>query len=302
MARLQLQPLVGNTYYIPAPTNIGVYVHEQQAILIDSGNDAEAGRQILKLLTERGWTLRLIINTHSNADHIGGNAFLQAKTQCRIAATRGEAPFINAPLMEPAFLYGGFPLRDLRNKFILAEPSRVTDLIPSTGPILDTVLEAIPLPGHFVEMIGIRTPDDVVFLADSLFPETILHKYHVVFWYDLHAQFQTLERLATLAATQFIPSHGQPTTDLRAAIAANRQNIEELVALVLTACQSPASCEDVLAHVCRTYGIALNANQYVLVGSTLKSCLAYLEANGRLQINFAEGRMTWQARTGSIKP
>ena len=50
---LNLQKIASNTYLIPAPANIGVYVQDEQAILIDSGNDKEAGRQILKLLNEK---------------------------------------------------------------------------------------------------------------------------------------------------------------------------------------------------------------------------------------------------------
>ena len=162
MANLTLEHIANNTYFIPAPTNIGVYIKDNRAILIDSGNDHEAGRQILKILKEHNWTLDLVINTHSNADHIGGNAFLQQKTQCRIATTPLEAAFIQHPLLEPAFLFGGFPTNTMCNKFLVAKPSIVTDLIPAAGPILETGLEAIPLPGHYFEMIGVKTPDDPI--------------------------------------------------------------------------------------------------------------------------------------------
>jgi len=184
---LNLQRIAANTYLIPSPTNIGVYIQDEQAILIDSGNDKEAGRQILKLLKEKNWKVKLIINTHSNADHIGGNAFIQNKTDCRIAATRIEAAFIQDPILEPSFLYGGFPNTRLANKFLMAQASRVTDIISSSGKILDTNLEAISLPGHFFDMIGLKTPDNIIFIADSLFSEEIINKYHLFFLYDVKA-------------------------------------------------------------------------------------------------------------------
>lgn len=141
---LSIVHLKGNTYYIPSPTNIGVFVENGNAILIDSGNDKEAGRQILKILKDKGWNLKMIINTHSNADHIGGNQFLQDKTNCDILATRIESAFINDPILETSLLYGGFPFKDLKNKFLMAKPSSVTNIIPSEDEIFNTGLKSIP--------------------------------------------------------------------------------------------------------------------------------------------------------------
>ena len=39
------------TYYIKNPTNIGIYkVDDENVYLIDSGNDKEAGKKILKII------------------------------------------------------------------------------------------------------------------------------------------------------------------------------------------------------------------------------------------------------------
>lgn len=296
MASLTLQQIAEHTYLIPAPANIGVYVTDNQAILIDSGNDKDAGRQILKLLTAQGWQLTLIINTHSNADHIGGNAFLQQKTDCRIAATPLEAAFIQHPILEPAFLFGGFPIKEMLNKFLLAQASCVTNLLPAAGPIFETGLEAIPLPGHYFQMIGVKTPDDVVFLADSIFAEAILRKYHLVYLYDLEAQFETLASLRTLPATYYVPSHGDLCQDIQALVEANFKKTQEILAFIAACCQAPQTIEEILAQVCAHYQITLNPNQYVLVGSTVKSYLAYLLAQGTLGTRFADGKLFWQRR------
>lgn len=294
MARLTIRQLAGNTWLIPAPANIGVYVNDNRVTLIDSGNDEEAGRQILKLLDEKGWSLELIVNTHSNADHIGGNAFLQKRTGCRIAATPLEAAFIAQPLLEPTVLYGGFPLPALRNKFLLAKPSTVTDLLAASGPILASGLEALPLPGHYLEMIGVRTPDGVLFLADSLFAEAILAKYPLFFLYDVQGHLETLDRLDSVAAGCYVPSHGEPTTDLAPLVAANRHRLATTLEFVRACCNTPVSWEEVLARVCTEYGIELNANQYVLVGSTIRSILAYLVTTGEVTTVFAAGTLQWQ--------
>ena len=67
-----------NDYYVKSPTNIGlVKLNDMDVCIIDSGNDKEAGRKIRQILDANGWNLVAIYSTHSHADHIGGNKYLQ---------------------------------------------------------------------------------------------------------------------------------------------------------------------------------------------------------------------------------
>ena len=145
------------TYYIKNPTNIGIYkIDEENVYLIDSGNDKDAGKKIIKIVEEQGWKIKGIINTHSNADHIGGNKVIQDRTGSAIYAYNIEKSFTENPILEPSFLYGGYPFKDLRNKFLLAKESTVTNIENN----LPEGLEYISLKGHFFDMIGIKTSDD----------------------------------------------------------------------------------------------------------------------------------------------
>lgn len=294
MAALTLHQLAESTYIIPSPATMGVWVSGNKATLIDSGNDEEAGRQILRLLTERGWDLELIVCTHSNADHIGGNAFLQKRTGCRIAATPVEAAFIEQPLLEPTLLYGGFPSKALRNKFLMAKPSRVTDHIAADGVITGSQLRAMPLPGHFVGMVGVVTPDDVWFLADSLFSEHIIGKYPIFFLYDVAAHLQTLKSLRALEGRWFVPSHAAHTQNITALIDANELRIASTLDVIQAACgESGASFDGILQRVCSELGITLDINQYVLVGSAIRSMLACLADRGAIEPHVADGTLRW---------
>lgn len=50
----------------------------------------DAGRKVQKILEAQGWKLTAIINTHSNADHIGGNTLLQNRLNCAVYSTPME--------------------------------------------------------------------------------------------------------------------------------------------------------------------------------------------------------------------
>ena len=107
------------TFYIDCPAKIGVYqAGENEVYLIDAGSDKDAGRKVRQILEKNEWTLKGILNTHSNADHIGGNAYLSRNTGCPVFTDGIEAAFTEHPILEPSFLYGGYPFKDLRHKFL----------------------------------------------------------------------------------------------------------------------------------------------------------------------------------------
>ncbi|MCQ4765053.1 MBL fold metallo-hydrolase [Cloacibacillus evryensis] len=284
------------SWYIKNPANVGVYsLGGGDICLIDSGNDKEAGRKILKKVTEEGWRVSCIINTHSNADHTGGNQFIQSRTGCRVLSTDIENTFARHPEQESSFLYGGYPYAELRNKFLLAKPTESTVNIEDALP---GGLEIIKLPGHYFDMIGIKTDDGACFLADSLFSAEIIEKYHIVFIYDVAKFLETLDMLEGLEAKIFIPAHNEPLTDIRELIEVNRAKVHEIAALLCEICAAPKTFERILKEVFARYGLTMDHNQYVLVGSTIRSYLSWLHDGGRLNIEFIDNEMLWSRTDG----
>ena len=290
----ELIQVAPRTYYIDCPAKIGVVkLDEQRVCLIDSGNDKDAGKKVLKVLAQNGWTLDCVINTHSHADHVGGNHYLQAQTGCRIYAGGIEAAFTRAPVLEPVTLYGGFPPQSLRHKFLMAQESDVLEL---NGEGFPKELEIIPLPGHSFDMIGIRTPDDVVFLADCLSSAQTLEKYAVTYLYDVDAYLKTLDAVKNMHAACFVPSHAEPAADMAALAQLNQEKVQEILALILEMVQAPATFETILARIFTHYALTMTAQQHALVGSTIRSYLSYLKDQGKIDVQFVENRMEFFAK------
>ncbi|MEN6347772.1 MAG: MBL fold metallo-hydrolase [Syntrophomonas sp.] len=281
-----------HTYYINSPAKVGIYVVEQDVYLIDSGNDKDAGRKILKILNSNNWSLAGIINTHSNADHIGGNKFLQQKTGCQIISTEIENTFARYPILEPSFLYGGYPFKELRNKFLMAngcEPTHNIDRYLPDG------MEYFRLGGHYLDMIGIKTADNVCFMADCVFGEPIINKYHLSFVYDVQAFLATLDFVEQMEAKLFVPAHADACEDIRPLVKANRDKTYEVIDRILSICTESLCFEDILKTVFDSYELIMDFNQYVLVGSTVRSYLAYLHDQGKLKCEISDNKMLWQA-------
>ena len=279
------------TYYIKNPTNIGIYKPDDENVyLIDSGNDKDSGKKILKIIEEQGWNVKGIITTHSNADHIGGNKIIQERTNCKIFAHNIEKCFSENPILEPAFLYGGYPFKDLKNKFLCAKES-VVEKIENNLP---DGLEFFSLKGHFFDMIGIKTVDNVYFLGDSLFSEDTINKYHLFFIYDVKEYLNTLDFLETLEGKIFIPSHTLATDDIKYLVQINRYKIQEIINQILNICIEPKTFEEILKNIFDFYNLIMNPNQYVLIGSTIRSYLSYLYEEEKIVFEFKENKMYWK--------
>ena len=288
----ELVQLTERCYYIESPAKIGlVKLSEDEVCLIDAGNDKDAGRKVRQHLDKNGWKLRAIYNTHSNADHVGGNAYLQKQTGCRIFAPGIEQDITRHPILEPAFLYGGCPPKELRHKFLMAQPSAAGELTPETLP---EGFEILPLPGHFFDMVGFRAPDDVVYLADCLSSRETLEKYRIGFIYDVGAYLETLERVKTMEGRIFVPCHAAVTEDIAPLAQYNIDTVQEIAERICAFCRAPMMFETLLQKLFTDYGLTMNFEQYVLVGSTVRSYLSWLKETGRISARFEDSQLLWE--------
>ena len=288
----ELIPITGNSYYIQSPSKMGlVRLNNTDVCLIDSGNDKDAGRKVRQLLDANGWHLSAIYNTHSNADHIGGNRYLQGQTGCRIYAQGIECAITRHPVLEPAFLYGGFPPKDLRHKFLMAQESEALELIYD---VLPEDFELLQLPGQFFHMVGFRSPDNVVYLADCLSSRETLDKYRLSFIYDVAAYLNTLEKVKAMQAVAFVPAHAEVTGNIVPLAQYNIDKVLEIADHIVERCAEPVIFEELLKRLFDDYGLTLTFEQYALVGSTVKSYLAWLKDTGRLTVLFEDNRLLWR--------
>ena len=287
----ELIRITDRSWYIDCPAKIGVYDAGDGVYIVDAGSDKDAGRRVRKALDEQGWKLRGILVTHSNADHIGGCQYLQRQTGCRIFAPGIEAQFTRAPMLEPSFLFGAYPPKPLRHKFLLAQPSDCLDVTDAEFP---GDVRVIPLPGHFFDQCGYMTPDGTAYIADCVSSPETLSKYVFPFVYDVAAYLDTLDKLPGLGAKRYVPAHAAPCEDIAELAELNRRHIERVAGLILQLCVEPRGFEEILKLAFDECSLTLDFQQYVLVGSTIKSFLAWHLDNGRVSAEFADNRLLWR--------
>ncbi len=277
------------SYYFSCPSKIGLWVKGTDAYLIDSGNDKDAGKKVLKTLEEMELSLKGILITHYHADHIGGCNFLQEKTGCDIYVSDAERSFVENPMYNPSLLYGAYPPSEFHHKLLLAKPSKVSE------KALPEEIEYVPLPGHSLDMRGYKTPDGTLFLADSLSSKSTLEKYSLTYSYNITAQLETLDKIKSLSASVFVPSHAEVCQDPLPLVELNKKSILSNCELILSFCKSGASCEEILEKLFSHLGLTMTFEQNVLCHSTLRAYLSHLAQEGKIKLEIKNNRLIFTA-------
>lgn len=282
------------TYYIECPAKMGLFrINQEEVCLIDSGNDKDAAKKALRIIEGQGWKLKMVINTHFHADHIGGNQLLQQRTGCTVCSRGSDRAFVARPLLEPAFLFGSCPPHELQNKFLMAKESVVTEL---TEELLPEGLSMIELPGHSDAQFGLRTCDDVVFLADCLVGQETLDKYRISYIFDMGRYLETLEMVKGISAKVFVPAHSAACENIVPLAQANIDNAMEIMDDILNLCTDKALIfDDIMAALFEKYDLRFDLGQYVLNGTTVKAMLTYLHEAEKMEIVIEGNYIKWKS-------
>ena len=94
-------------------------------------------------------------------------------------------------------------------------------------------------------------------------------------------------------ARRFVPSHAPVTEDIEALARLNIKKITEVKERLLEMCSIPATFEKLLKKIFDQYGMKMSAQQYVLIGSTIRSYLSCLYSQGKVSYDFCDNEMYW---------
>lgn len=299
---MQIIQLNEHIWVIQGGANIGVIAYEGLCLLIDSGMDKDAGREILRLVNKLGLTPTALLVTHAHADHFGGANYLVRQTGLKVYATRVEASVMASPILEPLYLFSGAqPPRELQHKFLLAKPCLADTLLTGHETSIDQIpAKVIPLPGHSVEQVGVIF-GDTLFAGDAFLTPEILNKHHIPFYADIHVGLSTLSTLQTHIPhfKHVVAGHGEiyeSTQRAKLAIDATIERLESILDHVRTALAdgTPRSTAEVLSAVTHAQGATINTlSQYVLYQTTLQSALSTLYMCGELHPLFQDNHLMW---------
>lgn len=296
MATRETVELSARVQLLPGGVNCALVIGEdRQAVVVDSGQDRDAGRDLRRACERLGVTPVAIVTTHAHADHFGGNAYLLRQfPELRVYAPEIERSLMADPYLEPVYLFhGARPPAELTSKWLQAEASPVHEgLEPGPLELAGVRFEVIDTSGHAHRQRALLV-DGVLLAADAVFGPEVLRKYPLPFGQDVAAQRRAMEVVGGSGAALVVPGHGAPNRDAAELAAENLRVLDAAAEAVLAACDG-VGLEGVLARTCRTLGIAIaDLPRYHLNLCTVAAHLTRWREQGRVEARLDDGALRW---------
>lgn len=297
---MNLSKIKGNTYYIDATTNSGIFVFKNKnCLIIDTGSNNTEAKKIEQAIQENNLHPKYIINTHNHLDHCGGNHYFQKNYPgCLVYTSLREKLFMENQELQPSILSSSSPMKPITSS---NKPINV-DFILDYGinKINDEKFEIIPLKGHSIEQIGIITPEKVCFLGDSIFSEEILEKYSFPYLYDIAESINTLNRIKELDADYFVISHSSSILSKEQIISLSDKNLENIKRYekqILDLLDQPLTREDILENITILNDLSLNFYQYHLNFAGVSAFIAYLYSKDLVNYSIDDGKLYYYKKS-----
>jgi hydroxyacylglutathione hydrolase len=206
----------------PFPDANLLFVRGRQPALVDSGFVGHADETAAWAHAQAG-DISLVVNTHWHADHVGGNALLQAGG-AGIAASAPDADAIQR--RDPGCCLAEY-LDQPVAPYTVDEPLHDGQ----TLRLGDTDWEVVHTPGHTPGHLALWQPDErIVAVGDAL-------SDYDIGWVNLAldgpaaatAAVASIQRLSDLEARILIPAHGPLPVDPSAALATATRRAQRFV-------------------------------------------------------------------------
>ncbi|SKA93230.1 Glyoxylase, beta-lactamase superfamily II [Caloramator quimbayensis] len=291
---MKLNKIKGDTYYIDAPTNSGIYTFKNKScVIIDTGISISSAKRIDSILIENGLKAKYIINTHSHMDHCGGNKYFKNTYPGSIIySSQLEKIFIENPDFFPTILFSSSPIKSIEKNLNSIQVDFTLEY--GINKINDEKFEIIPLKGHFIEQIGIITPERVCFIGDAVFSDEIIEKYSLPFLFDIKESLNTLNFLKEVEADYFVLGHCCPCltrNEFLPLIDRNINNIEKYNEQILELLDQPLTREDLLENLVILNNLEMEFRQYHLNLSAVSAFIKYLYDENLISYSIEEGKL-----------
>ena len=302
---MKLTQVRGNTWVLDSWELIPLYkLDHHRCVLLDTGT-VEQREELEETLDEAGLTPVAILGSHTHIDHMGSHAYFQKTRGTQVVMSLGEAGQLFSPLGVQR-QYNNFPLALFPDYPELGTAPCVPDRVILPGEDRVTLFGAeftiLRTPGHTVDHICTRTPDNVLYLGDAMMTGRTLHHSKFPYAFCVKDYLDSMRKMRTEPADKFIVAHFGiydeilPLVDMEARFFAER--MVDLLDLI----EGPTTPAKMAADICRRYKIdAGDLRNLSYFASSSLSYINYLRGLGYLEAYIEDNQIFYRRTPASYE-
>ena len=264
------------------------HLDRKNIILLDSGCMLQG--ELEAWLRQQGLCVRAVLNTHDHWDHTAANGGLQQEGAL-IYMPKIEAA-LHASDLSHMIAYNGSNYQLMRH-FYAQNPFRVDEAVPEQdGPfrVFDAEFQVVHTPGHTVDHVSYITPDNVLYVGDTLMSVQLLRTAKINYALCHEIDLESKEKLRQYRCAAYVLAHGSVEQELGDLIDWNiafvKQRSDQLWRLV----EKPMTMEEIIRAAWKAF--ALRGGSYIKnleVSNMIRWMVQYLVSIKRLELRFYDG-------------
>ncbi len=295
---MKCNQILGKTWYFDGKgADLPFYrLTNSSIILLDGGCPGADEQSLMRLIDDAGLSVAAVICTHAHPDHMALCRYYQQRG-AKIVMPSFEAGCVASAENLKAW-YSLFSVEQIRElfSFMLLEADQTIARGQREIEICGETFGIMPTPGHTPEHIAVRTPDNVLYLADALMGKVECDRAKLPYAFSIAADFETRDRLRHEQAEKYVLAHYGVENDISELLGLNAQIYLEVSEKVRSLLTKPMTLEEWLAAAIRFFGFRSASTEYGLrlLERNLRSFVEYLIDIGEVRQEALSGRMVYR--------
>lgn len=283
----------GNTWYFSDWQLIPLYrVGEHQCILLDTGLLSQ--REALEAALEKaGLTPIGILGSHAHTDHSPNHRYFQQKYHIPVALSVGEAGLCATWLNLKAYFFMLSP-KQAASEGDVAQMELITDrvIMPDEDEVdfCGVKFGIVHTPGHSPDHISIRTPDDVLYLGDTILTGDELENAKLPYFFSHQDAIASMERLRGEKAALYLAAHRGVYSEIDSWINGNIAVIRDRTRQIQALIDHPMTMGEIEGKVCQHFKLLTgNVSRAALYERNTRIFVEYLRDTNQVEVTARQG-------------
>ncbi len=277
---MKLEQIEEKTYILKNKgiTSCFYNLEDNKYVVIDPGhlNDNNYQKYIDFLKRENIFP-KYIICTHGHVDHANSIVYLKDEFDSKLIMPEYEAYFFDNPRL---FIEKVIKAKNVNyEKMYPTQKLKVDYIIKNEESVIldDERFKVERLPGHSFNHCGFSTPDNVVYLGDTLLSEDVVKKTKIPYILDIDIDIKSKRKILNFDYNYYIVSHNGRIKNKEEVVKKNVDIINSFFNKIINYLEEPMTYEEITVRINKELNVGKSLLKYIIAERSIKSFVYYLE-------------------------